>query len=81
MGVRYGACLCVRSFTRAVRVLRTSLYDAGIGVLICDVVEKQDEDIRVTNIALAAFANLLNDFSPLREVRYDFSSLRASILN
>ena len=70
VGVRYGACLCARSLSRSVRVLRTNLFDSGISASVCDVVNNQDEDMRVTNIALGAFANLANSFSPLRDVRF-----------
>ncbi|KAI5124564.1 hypothetical protein M0805_003084 [Coniferiporia weirii] len=66
-GVRYGACLCVRALTRSVRVLRTNLLDSGVGLTLCEMVEREDEDRRVTNIALAGLCNLLNDFSPLRK--------------
>ncbi|KAH8117384.1 armadillo-type protein [Phellopilus nigrolimitatus] len=66
-GVRYGACLCVRALARSIRVLRTNLLDSGVGMTMCTIVEKKDEDRRVTNIALAGLCNLLNDFSPLRK--------------
>lgn len=68
-GVRYAACQCVRALSRSIRVLRTSLLDSGVGISLCEVVEKKDEDRRVTNTALAGLCNLLNDFSPLRQVR------------
>lgn len=67
-GVRYAACQCVRALGRSVRVLRTSLLDSGVGITLCQIVEKQDEDRRVMNIALAGLCNLLTDFSPLRQV-------------
>ncbi|EJD05875.1 ARM repeat-containing protein [Fomitiporia mediterranea MF3/22] len=66
-GVRYGACQCIRALSRAIRVLRTSILDSGVGVTLCEIVENRDEDRRVTNIALAGLCNLLNEFSPLRQ--------------
>ena len=69
-GVRYGACQCVRGLARSVRVSRTNLVDSGIGLMVCEIVDKKDEDIRVMDAALAGLCNLVNDFSPLRKVCY-----------
>lgn len=66
--VRYAACHCVRSLSRAVSVIRTNLIDTGLGMAVFESFKKKDEDRRVTYIALSAVCNLLNDFSPLREV-------------
>ena len=67
-GIRYAACHCVRSLSRAVSVLRTSMLDSGVGDILCKIVEDVHEDRRVTNVALMCLCNLLNDFSPLRKV-------------
>lgn len=66
--VRYGACLCVRSLARSVRVLRTSMLDDGVGYALCEIIEARDEDRRVRTTALAGLCNILNDFSPFRKV-------------
>ena len=71
VGVRYGASLCARSFSRSVGVLRTSLFDSGMGTLVSAVVQDEREDDRVINIALGALSNLLLNFSPMRGVRFD----------
>ena len=68
--VRYGACLCIRSLSRSVRVLRTSLLDSGAGLALADIVKNKKEDKRVLNMALSGLCNLLNDCSPLRKVRF-----------
>lgn len=71
-GVRYGACQCVRALGRSIRVLRTNLLDSGVGITLCEIVENRNEDRRVTTIALNGLCNLVNDFSPLRQVMHFF---------
>lgn len=66
--VRFAACQCVRALSRAVAVLRTSIIDSGLGMAIFEMFRRKDEDRRVTYAALSAVINLLNDFSPLRQV-------------
>ncbi|KAH7908768.1 armadillo-type protein [Hygrophoropsis aurantiaca] len=66
VGVRYAACQCVRALSRAVAVLRTNVMDTGVGLTLFKVFKKQDEDPRVTSVALATVCNLITDFSPLR---------------
>ncbi len=67
-GVRHAACQCARALTRSVQVLRTSVVDSGISSVIFDLVKDPAEDRRVRTAALAALCNLLNSFSPFREV-------------
>jgi armadillo repeat-containing protein 8 len=69
-GSRYAACHCVRALSRAVSVVRTSLFDSGLGLTAIGIVlrARPDEDRRVLWAALAAVCNLVIDFSPLREV-------------
>ena len=68
VGVRYAACQCVRVLSRAVAVIRTNIVDSGLGLSVFALFNKEDEDRRVTSVALAAVCNLVNDFSPLRPV-------------
>ena len=69
VGVRYAACQCARVLCRSVSVLRTSVVDSGIGKVLFELTKNPDEDIRVKVAAMAGICNLLNDFSPMREVR------------
>ncbi|KAF8065401.1 armadillo-type protein [Lyophyllum atratum] len=70
-GVRYASCQCVRAMSRAVAVLRTNIVDSGLGVGVWRVCVKRKEDRRVLGAALAAVCNMVNEFSPLRQVLLD----------
>ncbi|EKM55266.1 uncharacterized protein PHACADRAFT_255760 [Phanerochaete carnosa HHB-10118-sp] len=65
--VRYAACQCVRSLSRAVSVLRTSIVDSGLGLSVYQVFCKEDEDPRVRHAASSVICNLVTDFSPMKE--------------
>ena len=69
IGVRYAACQCVRSISRSVAVLRTNIVDSGIGLAAYRLFQKQDEDRQVTFAASSVVCNLVNECSPLRDVR------------
>lgn len=75
VGVRYAACQCVRSLSRAVSALRTSIVDSGLGMGVFAIFKREaggkgkgEEDRRVIGAALAAVCNIVNEFSPLRPV-------------
>jgi hypothetical protein len=68
--VRYAACQCARALTRSIHVLRTSVIDSGIGASLFEIVKSSKEDHRIRVIALAGLCNLLNNFSPFREVSF-----------
>jgi hypothetical protein len=68
VAVRYASCQCARALTRSIHVLRTSVVDSGIGATLLDTVKGADEDRRVRTAALAGVCNLLNNYSPFREV-------------
>lgn len=70
VGVRYAACQCARALCRSVSVLRTSVVDSGLGSTLFDIIKNPDEDNRVHVAALAGICNILNDFSPMRVVRF-----------
>jgi len=70
VGVRFAACQCVRVLGRAVSVIRTKIVDNGLGMTVFQIFKKEDEDRHVTNAALTAVCNIVNDFSPLRAVSF-----------
>lgn len=69
VGVRYAACQCVRAISRSVAVLRTNIVDSGLGMAAYQLFLKQDEDRRITFVASTVVCNLVNESSPLRDVR------------
>ena len=71
IGVRYAACQVVRALSRAVSVLRTNIMDTGLGLAVFQMFVNGIgvEDKRVMFALSSVICNLLNDFSPLREVR------------
>jgi hypothetical protein len=80
IGVRFAACQCVRVLGRAVKVIRTNIVDSGLGKTVFQIFKKQDEDRNVTNAALSAVCNIVNDFSPLRPVSHTAYSLWTSLI-
>jgi armadillo repeat-containing protein 8 len=58
----------VRVLSRAVAIIRTNIVDSGLGATVFQIFKKEDEDRNVTNAALLAVCNIVNDFSPLRPV-------------
>lgn len=70
VGVRFASCQCVRALSRAVVVIRTKIVDNGLGMVVFQIFKKVDEDRHVTNAALTAVCNLVNEFSPLRAVSF-----------
>ncbi|TFY76979.1 hypothetical protein EWM64_g7033, partial [Hericium alpestre] len=54
-GIRYAAC---------------HLVDSGLGTTLFQRLLKEDEDHRVTYAALTAICNLINEYSPLRQINY-----------
>ncbi|THH31110.1 hypothetical protein EUX98_g3068 [Antrodiella citrinella] len=70
VGVRYAACQCVRSLSRAVAVVRTNIVDTGLGMSVFQMLVNGigKEDRRVMLAVSYVMCNLVNDFSPLRQV-------------
>ncbi|BGP37142.1 hypothetical protein JCM10450v2_001048 [Rhodotorula kratochvilovae] len=67
VGVRAAACHCVRALSRSVNVLRTDLVEAHAEEQLVRLLrEDENEVVKIT--AVAAVANLLLDFSPMRPV-------------
>ncbi|GAA5902579.1 hypothetical protein JCM8208_006928 [Rhodotorula glutinis] len=70
VGVRAAACHCVRALSRSVNVLRTDLVEAHAEEQLVRLLrEDENEVVKIT--AAAAVANLLLDFSPMRQVLVD----------
>ncbi|BGP29556.1 hypothetical protein JCM10296v2_001295 [Rhodotorula toruloides] len=68
--VRAAGCHCIRALSRSVNVLRTDLVESHAeGPLVALLREDENEVVKVT--AMAAVANLLLDFSPMRSVLVD----------
>ncbi|BGP53332.1 hypothetical protein JCM8202v2_000891 [Rhodotorula sphaerocarpa] len=66
VGVRAAACHCIRALSRSVSVLRTDMVESEAqGLLVWLLREEENEVVKVT--ATAAVANLLLEFSPLRQ--------------
>jgi hypothetical protein len=68
VGVRAAGCHCIRALSRSVNVLRTDLVEARAEESLVRLLrEEENEVVKVT--ASAAVANLLLEFSPMRNVR------------
>ncbi|KAI8074812.1 armadillo-type protein [Gongronella butleri] len=63
--VRLAACQCIKSLSRSVANLRTSLVDAGVATPLIKLL--YDESILVQSVACAALCNLTLDFSPMKK--------------
>jgi hypothetical protein len=65
-GVLMAACELVRYLSRSVKILRTSLVDAGIADALFGLLKHPDMDVKI--IATGALCNVLLDFSPMKPV-------------
>ena len=68
VGVRAAACHCVRALSRSVSVLRTDMVESEAHSLLVWLLREDENDV-VKVTATAAAANLLLEFSPVRNVR------------
>ncbi|KAG9118662.1 hypothetical protein FRC07_006712, partial [Ceratobasidium sp. 392] len=66
--VRWSGTMVVRALGRSTSVLRTGLYDSGIGRAIFEILMRGDPDRRVLVAALMVCCNMLNQYSPMREM-------------
>jgi hypothetical protein len=71
--VLVAACGVVRSLSRSVCILRTSLIDAGVAIPIFNLLRHENIDVR--NAAAAGICNLVLDFSPMRKMILDAGAL------
>lgn len=62
--VLIAAAYAVKSLSRSVSLLRTSLIDSGVAGPVTDLL--RNEDVEVKNAATMALCNLLLEFSPMR---------------
>lgn len=65
VGVRAAACHCVRALSRSVSVLRTDMVESEAHSLLVWLLREDENDV-VKVTATAAAANLLLEFSPVR---------------
>lgn len=66
--VRWSGAMVVRAIGRSTSVLRTGLYDSGIGRTIFEMLMRDDPDRRVLVAVLMVCCNMLNQYSPMREM-------------
>ncbi|KAJ1300856.1 hypothetical protein OPQ81_002495 [Rhizoctonia solani] len=66
--VRWAGVMLARAVGRSTGVLRTGLYDSGIGRAVFDMLMKGEPDKRVLVAVLRMCCNLLNQYSPMREM-------------
>lgn len=64
------ACGAARMLTRSVSVLRTSLIDAGVATPLFTLIRNADMEVQIA--ATSVICNLALDFSPMKEVSFDF---------
>lgn len=66
LGIRVAACRLVKSLSRSVRILRTSLIDAGVAEKLLHILKNKNEleDMKIE--ALDAISNLVMKFSPMK---------------
>ncbi|KAA8894503.1 armadillo-type protein [Sphaerosporella brunnea] len=63
--VLIAACGVIRSVSRSVSILRTSLIDAAVAIPIFTLLRHENDDVKIA--ATAAVCNLVLDFSPMRK--------------
>lgn len=66
LSVIIAACHVVRTLSRSISILRTSLVDYGVAMPILHFLKHRDIDVQ--NAATATMANLVIEVSPVREV-------------
>ncbi|KAG8680620.1 hypothetical protein FRC08_016146, partial [Ceratobasidium sp. 394] len=66
--VRWSGTMVVRAVGRSTSVLRTGLYDSGIGRAIFEMLMRGDPDRRVLVAVLMVCCNMLYQYSPMREM-------------
>lgn len=84
LGVRYSATQLTRVVSRSIDVLRRSLAESDMPTKILEIIKLSEEDERwnrsIVNAALAALANMVNDFAPLREVCPQADSVELALI-
>lgn len=73
VSVLIAACGAVRHLSRSVSILRTTLIDNGVVMPVFALLQHPDIDVQIA--ATAAVCNFVTEFSPMREVCLNTSSL------
>jgi hypothetical protein len=71
--VLVAACGVIRSVSRSVSILRTSLIDAAVAIPVFSLLRHENDDVKIA--ATAAVCNLVLDFSPMRKPISDAGAL------
>jgi armadillo repeat-containing protein 8 len=71
--IRSAACKCIKSLSRSVKNLRTSLTDAGIAEPLYKLLF--DTNVEVLVMASAAICNIILDFSPIKKSIIDMGGI------
>lgn len=71
--IRSAACKCIKSLSRSVKNLRTSLTDAGIAKPLYKLLF--DTNVEVLVMASAAICNIILDFSPIKKSIIDMGGI------
>ncbi len=75
LGVRVAACRLVRSLSRSVSILRTSLVDAGAADWLVAFLKDDSETGIVKSEAIATICNLALKFSPMKKLLIESGGL------
>ena len=70
--VMIAACCALRSLSRSVLILRTTLVDANVAPPVFALLKHPDTEVKIA--ATAVTINLVLDFSPMRDVRLFFAT-------
>jgi hypothetical protein len=71
--VLVAACGVIRSVSRSVNILRTSLIDAAVAIPMFSLLRHENDEVKIA--ATAAVCNLVLDFSPMRKPISDAGAL------
>ncbi|KDN47725.1 ARM repeat-containing protein [Tilletiaria anomala UBC 951] len=75
LGVRVAACRLVRSLSRSVSILRTSLVDAGAASRLITILKDDAEEEIVKTEVIATICNLALKFSPMKQLLVESGGL------
>lgn len=76
LGIRVAACRLVRSLSRSVSILRTSLVDAGAATRLIAILKDDSEPDIVKTEVIATICNLALKFSPMKQLLISSGGLK-----